>query len=119
LITLSGLQPDRDIEIKISGVRPGEKLQERLFLEGEDYETTQHEKIFVFKGPLPLEGEALHHEIDRLIQLAQGGGSAADIWAVVHNIVPECGIDLKTSRFGEALAAGSDPGPRLRIASAP
>ena len=119
LITLSGLQPDRDIEIRITGMRPGEKLQERLFLEGEDYETTQHEKIFVFKGPLPLEGEELLDAIERLIQLSQEGGSTADIWAAVRNIVPECGIDLDTPRFGVLADLRSDTSPRLRVPSTP
>jgi FlaA1/EpsC-like NDP-sugar epimerase len=116
LITLSGLQPDRDIEIKITGRRPGEKLQERLFLEGEDYETTQHEKIFVFKGPLPLEGHALHDAIRHLILLSQQGSSQADIWAVVGTIVPECGIDLDARRVGRSTELQPESGPRLRIA---
>jgi len=70
LITLSGLQPGRDIEIKFVGVRPGEKLRERLFLEGEDYETTQHEKVFVFKGQFSLAGRALQRSVRQLIQLS-------------------------------------------------
>jgi FlaA1/EpsC-like NDP-sugar epimerase len=119
LITLSGLQPDRDIEIRITGRRPGEKLQERLFLEGEDYETTQHEKIFVFKGPLPLEGDALHHATQHLIQLSQRGSSTADIWKIVGTIVPECGLDLDAPRFGQTAELESDPSPRLRVAPTP
>jgi FlaA1/EpsC-like NDP-sugar epimerase len=90
LITLSGLQPDRDIEVKFTGTRPGEKLRERLFLEGQDYGTTQHEKIFVFKGPLPLEGEDLGQAVQGLVRLAQQGGSNSEIWAAMKTIVPEC-----------------------------
>jgi FlaA1/EpsC-like NDP-sugar epimerase len=92
LIALSGLQPDKDIQIMFTGVRPGEKLRERLFLDGEDYETTQHNKIFVFKGQAPLEGKSLHHAVQHLIRLAQQGGSDAEIWAAVAAIVPECEI---------------------------
>ena len=47
LIRLSGLEPGRDIEIRYTGLRPGEKLYEELFGGGERHERTQHEKIFV------------------------------------------------------------------------
>jgi FlaA1/EpsC-like NDP-sugar epimerase len=97
LVTLSGLQPERDIEIKFTGARPGEKLRERLFLEGQDYGTTQHEKIFVFKGSLPLEGEELHHAIQGLIRLAQQGGTKAEIWSAMSRLVPECEPDIDSA----------------------
>lgn len=45
LIQLSGLEVGRDIEIVYSGLRPGEKLTEELFLPGEVYHTTAHPKI--------------------------------------------------------------------------
>jgi FlaA1/EpsC-like NDP-sugar epimerase len=47
LIRLSGLEVGRDIEIAYSGLRPGEKLYEELFIGGEDYQRTRHEKIFI------------------------------------------------------------------------
>jgi FlaA1/EpsC-like NDP-sugar epimerase len=90
LITLSGLQPDRDIEIKFTGIRPGEKLSERLFLEGEDYEPTQHEKIFVSKSPFPVESDSLDQAVQQLVQLAQQGSSPAQMWAAIRAIAPEC-----------------------------
>jgi len=49
MITLSGFRPDEDIEIKFTGVRPGEKLFEELRTEGEDIEPTVHPKIRVWK----------------------------------------------------------------------
>lgn len=48
LIELSGFRPDIDIEIKIVGLRPGEKLVEELQHHGEQYRTTKHERIFRF-----------------------------------------------------------------------
>jgi FlaA1/EpsC-like NDP-sugar epimerase len=45
LILLSGMQPDRDIEIRFSGVRPGEKLFEELNLKDEHLVPTSHTKI--------------------------------------------------------------------------
>jgi FlaA1/EpsC-like NDP-sugar epimerase len=50
MIRLSGHEPDIDIEIRITGMRPGEKLFEELVLEGEDILPTVHEDIRVFRG---------------------------------------------------------------------
>jgi FlaA1/EpsC-like NDP-sugar epimerase len=117
LINLSGLQPDRDIEIKFIGPRPGEKLQERLFLEGEDYETTQHDKIFVFKGPLSLEGEQLHNSLQQLIQAGQQGRPPAELWAAIGAIVPECTPAPSSMPIPHSLASrasgkgGANPHP--------
>jgi FlaA1/EpsC-like NDP-sugar epimerase len=47
LISLSGLEEGRDIDIKFTGMRPGEKLFEELFVPGEEYKRTRHEKIFI------------------------------------------------------------------------
>ncbi len=44
LIRLSGLEPDRDVEIRYTGPRPGDKLVEELFNAEEDFARTQHEK---------------------------------------------------------------------------
>lgn len=49
LIRLLGFEPDIDIEIKYTGLRPGEKLYEELLLHEEGLEATKHEGIFVAK----------------------------------------------------------------------
>ena len=49
LIRLSGLEPDVDIAIKFTGLRPGEKLFEELFTAAEGTSATQYRKIFVAK----------------------------------------------------------------------
>jgi FlaA1/EpsC-like NDP-sugar epimerase len=50
MITLSGLRPGEDIEIKFTGVRPGEKLYEELSVLGENMGRTTHEKIYVWRN---------------------------------------------------------------------
>ncbi len=47
LIELSGLEPHKDIEIKYTGLRPGEKLYEELMTEEEGTSSTRHNKIFI------------------------------------------------------------------------
>ncbi len=53
LIRLSGFEPDTDIKIEYSGLRPGEKLYEELLMAEEGIQKTRHEKIFVGK-PMEL-----------------------------------------------------------------
>jgi FlaA1/EpsC-like NDP-sugar epimerase len=59
MIRLAGLTPDEDIEVRIVGLRPGEKLYEELMTEGENVQPTYHEKIKIMRGP-----EASHAEIE-------------------------------------------------------
>lgn len=49
LIRLSGFDPEVDMPIKITGLRPGEKLYEELLLDEEDISATKHNKIFIGK----------------------------------------------------------------------
>lgn len=46
MIRLSGFEPDKDVKIKITGLRPGEKLYEELLTAGEGTGKTTHKKIF-------------------------------------------------------------------------
>ncbi len=56
LIELSGLKPEIDIEIKFTGLRPGEKLFEEVNYITENVVSTEHPKIMRFTGePLPFE----------------------------------------------------------------
>jgi len=50
LIRLSGFEPDKDIQIRITGLRPGEKLYEELITEGEGIVPTPYDKIMVLKS---------------------------------------------------------------------
>jgi FlaA1/EpsC-like NDP-sugar epimerase len=45
MIRLSGLEPDKDIKIRFTGLRPGEKLYEELLTDGEEIKASLHDKI--------------------------------------------------------------------------
>lgn len=49
LIKLSGLEPNVDIPIEITGLRPGEKLYEEILMAEEGLQSTKHNKIFIAK----------------------------------------------------------------------
>jgi len=49
LIRLSGFEPNKDIKIEITGLRPGEKLYEELLMSEEGLTNTKHAKIFIGK----------------------------------------------------------------------
>ena len=53
LIRLSGLEPDRDIPIIFTGLRPGEKRYEELLVAGEGIVPTSHPKVMQLRGELP------------------------------------------------------------------
>jgi len=65
LIKLSGFEPDVDIKIQFTGLRPGEKLYEELLMSEEGLEETKHKKIFIAK-PLELDFRSLRIELERL-----------------------------------------------------
>lgn len=65
LIRLSGLEPDLDIEIKFTGLRPGEKMYEELLMAEEGLTDTKHKKIFIGK-PIFIDFKILHRQLERL-----------------------------------------------------
>jgi len=65
LIKLSGFEPDIDIKIEFSGLRPGEKLYEELLLAEEGLNNTEHQKICIAK-PLDIDFPSLRIEIEKL-----------------------------------------------------
>lgn len=72
LITLSGFEPYKDIDITFSGIREGEKLYEELLTDEENLGSTQHDRIFIGR-PNVVSQNQLELEFKRLERvLAEG-----------------------------------------------
>lgn len=88
MIELSGLEVGHDIEIAFTGMRPGEKLFEELFLSGEEYEPTCHEKIAIAVNASNGMTPHLDETIADLAEAAHAH-SKADIIRLLQTLVPE------------------------------
>jgi FlaA1/EpsC-like NDP-sugar epimerase len=87
MIRLSGHEPDVDIEIRFTGLRPGEKLFEELALEGESHLPTYHQKIKIFRGSRK-ETAPMGGWLDRLEMLLDEGNEFA-VLRHLKDLVPE------------------------------
>jgi FlaA1/EpsC-like NDP-sugar epimerase len=121
LITLSGLRPMHDIEIRFSGVRPGEKLVEELSTDNEHAEKTTHPKVFVGR----IKAHDLHvisESVRAMCELALSG-DGEQIRAALGDIVPEYAVArpsrarLRTTDSSKALDTKSQAEPVLSVSN--
>jgi FlaA1/EpsC-like NDP-sugar epimerase len=88
MIKLSGLEPDDDIKIEYSGLRPGEKLYEELLNNAENTLPTYHDKILIAQTRT-IEFNQLSIQIDALIGPAKRQESVNDVVLAMKQLVPE------------------------------
>lgn len=86
LITLSGFEPYTDIPIEITGLRPGEKLYEELFLDEENITATKHDKIYVAK-PTFTDYQLLLKLLEEAKRIIKEG-TDEDVKNYIQSIVP-------------------------------
>jgi FlaA1/EpsC-like NDP-sugar epimerase len=77
MIRLSGLEPRRDIEIEITGLRPGEKLSEELLSDGETAVPTEFERILKIDYDRDRYNRTILSGIDSLVALIEAGDEGA------------------------------------------
>jgi FlaA1/EpsC-like NDP-sugar epimerase len=87
LIRLSGYEVGKDIDIVYTGLRPGEKLFEELFIPGEKYELTEHEKIMTVHNAISIVPENLDFAVEDLCQAATQNDSNLIIF-LLEQLVP-------------------------------
>ena len=85
LIRLSGYEPNRDIFIEYTGLRPGEKLYEELLMDEEGLVNTNNKLIHIGK-PIELDEEAFFKEVELLDRAARE--ETEDIRQLVKRLVP-------------------------------
>ena len=88
LIRLMGYEPNVDIPIIITGLRPGEKLYEELLMAEEGLVSTKHDKIFITQ-PMHLEEDELNEKLDELGSIKYNEDySTEKVKEVMANVVP-------------------------------
>lgn len=87
LIRLSGFEPDRDIEIVFTGIRPGEKLYEELWEDRSDCTPTPHPEILRLARDEQLSSRDLTKVAGELIYLAREGDSGS-ILNLLDKVIP-------------------------------
>lgn len=86
LIRLSGYEPYKDIPIRFTGLRPGEKLYEELLMDEEGLQTTLNKRIFI-GHPIEMDYEMFEKKLMELDKVACMESN--DIRRIVHEVVPE------------------------------
>tara|TARA_B100000949_G_scaffold45816_1_gene39618 strand:- start:2257 stop:4182 length:1926 start_codon:yes stop_codon:yes gene_type:complete len=87
MIRLSGLKPYEDIDIEITGLRPGEKLYEELLNDSSTSLPTYHPKIMVSKVPV-VEYELIAAKMQEIISISENGKSK-EIVKKLKELIPE------------------------------
>jgi FlaA1/EpsC-like NDP-sugar epimerase len=87
MIKLSGLELGKDIEIKYTGLRPGEKLFEEVLSQSEDMQATHHPKILIATRPSRAFNE-VSAEVDHLLSLFDQQNNL-DMVTQLKRMVPE------------------------------
>ncbi|MEK6221344.1 MAG: polysaccharide biosynthesis protein, partial [Chloroflexota bacterium] len=87
LIRLSGLEPDEDIKIEITGIKPGEKLSEELWDPGAKYQDTLHPEITRLGDENGVQSSEFKSKVKQIIDLAVQG-QEQQVIEILGSIIP-------------------------------
>ncbi|MBA2384533.1 MAG: polysaccharide biosynthesis protein [Actinobacteria bacterium] len=111
MIRLSGKEPEREIGIEIIGARPGEKLHEELWTDGDDVAPTTHAAILQLGRP-PIDPEWLEAELGELERLVDGGETLELVGRLAALVREPKRLDALEStpstRVGEVVARAAE-----------
>jgi len=95
LIALHGLRPDIDVDVEITGLRPGEKLHEALVAAGEEAVSSAHPQILVARPrpPAGFDARAVVAELEGLAEAGDGAG----IRRCLGRVIPQASLGAGTS----------------------
>ncbi len=105
LIKLSGLEPEVDIEIKCTGLRPGEKLYEERLMKEEGLQKTPNGLINIAK-PIPMDEDNLWTTLEKLYEAAYTETDSMKEW--VKELVPTYTIDKRESVVDTYIKAAAE-----------
>jgi FlaA1/EpsC-like NDP-sugar epimerase len=97
IIEMSGLTPGKDIEIKVVGIRPGEKLHEQLWGEGADVGPTAFPHVFRVKAStIPTNFSALLQQLEKASRDRESN-------EIIQDLLRELPINYQTTSYQDAV----------------
>jgi len=100
LIRFHGLEPDKDIPIVFTGIRPGEKLREEILTAEEGTEATKHKQIYIAKMSKRLSSEDLQRKLGDLAELIDQRAAEDKIKAMLAEIIHGSAPSVAEQRGG-------------------
>jgi FlaA1/EpsC-like NDP-sugar epimerase len=113
IIQLSGLKVGDDIDIVYSGLRPGEKLYEELFMPDETFQRTQHKKIFIAANASTFVPQELPQRVEMLIAASEHN-DVMFVLDMLEQLIPQHQLEQvrqlhKVREVGAAPASAGEP----------
>jgi len=124
LIQLSGLEPEEEIEIVYTGVRPGEKLYEELFGQGEERVPTEHAKVLCAKSDQTMSDEHLSMRVAASLAAARQENMDV-LWEALRDGIPsfrpasELPVPTLPTRSSQREEGAAGPAPAVRPSTQP
>lgn len=107
MIRLSGYEPDRDIKIEFTGLRPGEKLFEELLIDEDNIAKTSKNRIFVAQQSV-VDSRMIQEKVENMV--AHAYDEVDNIRQIVQELVPEYTIKDEKALAEAAVTKVSEAG---------